>query len=491
MPNKHVLDILESLHIQSHTDNVVKLVTECGQHVSVPLPLICLAWPGLANMVQDVACCSDVTILVPGRKQTVLHVLKMLYTGTSSPVSSSELESVRNFCTAVGLNWNIEGVEFGVRVFEDEVMSDNSDTFILKECFSDDEEVESSTTFQNPLEGAGDDSNADRSMLCSRNCLNKCAAITASWSKADLLHVKTMLKSDKPLQSRINLINHLQAQENVGVDTDNYFINGHEFCINFLRFSTGISDYILRSVLEDYSSGIRMYEHASKGVIQQQSLATMQFISWFKQFVQIYGQDAPDDNVTVLAYWLKRAALFNIYKEEASLPHVAQATFYQHMKLYFGHQRIDKTLPCVRISKYTTHSVCDICVALNTNQRQCQTEAELKFAKSLRNQHRMEFGQARRAIEEIKQTSISFPADNLFIQVDGMDNSKSYLPRFLENAKELVGAERLPSKIYGCIITSGFYEGNQKILFFINHDHFGKFDILVIINSISVPMNCF
>ena len=166
--------------------------------------------------------------------------------------------------------------------------------------------------------------------------------------------------SDKFVQIRIELMNHLVAQSNVGVGTFNYYIFGHEFCIKFLSSATQISEYILRSVLEDYASGIRTYEHLSKGVMTQQSLATTQFICWFKQFVHIYGQSAPDDNVTVLAHWLKKAALFKIYKEEAIVPHVAQATFYQHMKTYFGPRRIDKTLPCVRISKYTTHSVCDI-----------------------------------------------------------------------------------------------------------------------------------
>ena len=51
-----------------------------------------------------------------------------------------------------------------------------------------------------------------------------------------------------------------------------------------------------------------------------------------------------------------------------------------------------------------------------------------------------------------------------------MDNSKSYLPRFLEKTKENQGTERLPSKISGCIVYSGFYELKRKTLFFINHD---------------------
>ena len=55
-----------------------------------------------------------------------------------------------------------------------------------------------------------------------------------------------------------------------------------------------------------------------------------------------------------------------------------------------------------------------------------------------------------------------------------MDNQKSYCPRYLDNSKELAGTERLPTKIYGGIIWSGKYEEKRNIVFFLNHDHFGK-----------------
>ena len=42
------------------------------------------------------------------------------------------------------------------------------------------------------------------------------------------------------------------------------------------------------------------------------------------------------------------------------------------------------------------------------------------------------------------------------------------------NTKELAGTERLPTKIYGGIIWSGKYEEKRKIVFFLNHDHFGN-----------------
>ena len=75
-----------------------------------------------------------------------------------------------------------------------------------------------------------------------------------------------------------------------------------------------------------------------------------------------------------------------------------------------------------------------------------------------------------RKIQEVKQSALSRPSDHLLVQVDGMDNHKSYLPRYLQNAKELQGTERLPSKISGCILWSGLYEAKRKVLLYLNHD---------------------
>ena len=260
--------------------------------------------------------------------------------------------------------------------------------------------------------------------LCAISCSNECHKIPSTWSNGDVEFVRQLFSGDKILSKKNKLIGHLEAQGNIGISTDSYTIKGHMFCLKYLSNLTGISDYLLRTVQVDYWQGIRHYEHGNTGILKNQSMATMTFICWFKQFVSLYGQSAPDDHVTVLSYWLKGKALYTIYVEEVPLPHIALTTFYQHMKTYFGPRRIDQTFPCVRISKYSSHSVCDICVALNTNQKLCKTEAEVNLAKGLRNQHKMDFGMTRKTVESIKQSAINFPSDNLFIQCDGMDNSK-------------------------------------------------------------------
>ena len=93
-----------------------------------------------------------------------------------------------------------------------------------------------------------------------------------------------------------------------------------------------------------------------------------------------------------------------------------------HILTYFGPKRVDKSLPCHRISAYSSHSVCDLCVALNAHRKLSKTQAELSLANALFNQHKMDFGMARRSVEEVRQNAIDFPHDVVFIQCDGMDN---------------------------------------------------------------------
>ena len=185
------------------------------------------------------------------------------------------------------------------------------------------------------------------------------------------------------------------------------------------------------------------------------------------------SREPPNKRGIVLSYWLKGKTLYNMYTEEAPAPHISLSTFYKHLKTYFGPRRVDPSLPQVTISKYSSHSVCSVCVALNMNQKLCKSEAELNMVKSLRNQHKLDVGEARRAVEAKRQLAIDFPDDYLFLQFDGMGSYNSLIPRYLDNSKSLVGTERLPSKITGCILWSGKYQDKRKDIFYINHEQYG------------------
>ena len=155
------------------------------------------------------------------------------------------------------------------------------------------------------------------------------------------------------------------------------------------------------------------------------------------------------------------------------VPHVQKSTFYKLMKTKFGPRRDDKDLPCIRISKYSTHSRCDICVGLDQLARTCGSGAELERAKALKKNHVSRYSNARIEINRLIQLGITHPREYVTFMFDGMDNSKSYLPRILEKSKKLTGIFKLPSKIIGCITISSLYqEKHRKVNFFVNHDHF-------------------
>ena len=120
----------------------------------------------------------------------------------------------------------------------------------------------------------------------------------------------------------------------------------------------------------------------------------------------------------------------------------------------------------------STHSKCDVCLGLDQFQRRCKSPADLEYCKSLKKQHMERFSNARIAVGNFIQRSISTPNQVLSLQIDGMDNSKSIIPRILEKSKNLTLTYRLPSKITGCITTSSLYPSNRKIKFFVNHGNY-------------------
>ena len=314
---------------------------------------------------------------------------------------------------------------------------------------------------------------------CSSKCSGKCPVIILSWTKEELARVKDRFKGNTLVESKNKLLTYLKSQFEFGASVKSYVVNGHAFCIKFLSGITSVSEFILKNVHRDFLNGAEQYVHGNDSK-PRESLACLKFISWFKVFCENFGQSAPDECTTVLPSWLTKATLFEIYVKEATPPLVKKSTFYFLFKSKFGFQRIDKLLPHVRISSYSTHSKCDQCVALDTFQRSCKTKHELEYCRALKYNHKQKYGLARRRINDLEQLAVSFPQDHVFISIDGMDNRKSDLPRFQENAKRYGGFTKLACHITGAIITSGLYPDRRKCLFYINHDQFENGSNLIV-----------
>ena len=98
-----------------------------------------------------------------------------------------------------------------------------------------------------------------------------------------------------------------------------------------------------------------LYRHGKTGHLKLQTPATTHFICWLKLFAKSYGQYSPENNTTILSYWLNKQYLFNLYLDEVEAPHLSKSAFYQNFKHYFSFNRDDKSLPHVVISKYSSH----------------------------------------------------------------------------------------------------------------------------------------
>ena len=60
------------------------------------------------------------------------------------------------------------------------------------------------------------------------------------------------------------------------------------------------------------------------------------------------------------------------------------------------------------------------------------------------------------------------------LKVDDMDNTKSMLPRSPEIGKATGSMFKLATKVTGCIIWSGKYPQNRKVIFYLNNNQVVK-----------------
>ena len=314
---------------------------------------------------------------------------------------------------------------------------------------------------------------------CYWKCEENCGQFVRSLSSADSEALISIFKGPTNEINKNLILRHLNKQTHFGCGTHNYVFKGHKFCIKFLSKYTKVSEYILKIVLKDFSNGRERYIHGSDSK-PRGTFAAVKFTAWLKNFSELYGQSAPDELTTVLPAWLTKATLYKLYLQECTPPFVKKSTFYKLFKENFGPNRKDMSLPHIRISKWSTHSVCSQCVAFANFKKSCKTQMEVEFCKALQFQHKQLYGLARRRICELQQLAITYPDEHLFISVDGMDNRKSDLPKFLQNVKNLGNFQKLPSHITGAIVTSGYYAEKEKNFFFVNHNQFEQGSNMVI-----------
>ena len=145
--------------------------------VSIPLQLISLAWPQLAQILKENNCCGfiEVFISVPGNSCTVQYVKQLLLFGRTSDMDCKAISKILKFLSNVGLDLNISNVK------SDEVLEE---TFIEQSEESDDsndpEESQDNLKFfwdqRVPVTVRSD------AHHCSARCTMNCDRVSIEWS---------------------------------------------------------------------------------------------------------------------------------------------------------------------------------------------------------------------------------------------------------------------------------------------------------------------
>ena len=211
------------------------------------------------------------------------------------------------------------------------------------------------------------------------------------------------------------LLDHLINQEVMGLPTNGFQFYGFFFCKKSFVKILGVSDYIINKALEAFESGQSSFVHGNE-IGMRESEASIGFVIWMKLHAQNYGNQAPDEQTTVLPACFTLKDLFEQYQEEAPQPQIKMSTFYRLFKSKFGPYRMNKSLPHIRISSYSTHSMCDQCILLEKYQKTCRKEQDLLFVKSLKQSHKLTYKNADQAIQERRHKALYDPENHIFIQ---------------------------------------------------------------------------
>ena len=247
---------------------------------------------------------------------------------------------------------------------------------------------------------------------CSLQCL-------ATITNQTVSRVKELIDGKSKKKIKDLLLNQLKYQHLMGSSTNGFIVNGHFFCEKSFSELTKLSKYIMKDIFEGYKFGISEFVHGNSIGLRQSSAVTG-FICWMKRFSHLAGNYSPDEQLIVLSSCYTIHDLYHLYIEEINGPVVAKSTFYRLFHSKFGHNRLDKSLPCLRLSKYTSHSRCDQCADLEKFRKSAKTEEELKMAKAFIEEHKQTYVRTRILIEEKRHLSLTDPDSHVFVQGEGL-----------------------------------------------------------------------
>ena len=247
-------------------------------------------------------------------------------------------------------------------------------------------------------------------------CNNFCSS--QNFNVQFLSKMKTICDMPKADRKQF-LLDHLIKQEELGISTQSFQFFGFCVCKKAFISLSGVSNYIVKESCKAFEMGQTVFSN-NNSVGMRESEATLGFIIWMKKHALNYGNQAPDEDTIVIPACYMQKDLFQQYVEEAPEPLIASSTFYKLFKERFGPLRLDKDLPHIRISSYSSHSKCDSCIQLEKFQKTCKKQQDLDLVKSMKQRHKWTYQKSYQAIQEKRFQALSDP-DN-YLNIQGMES---------------------------------------------------------------------
>ena len=171
-------------------------------------------------------------------------------------------------------------------------------------------------------------------------CLNNCRTNLEKETDEEREAMKGRFKASKQIETKNHLLQHLQAQHNLGLDTEKFNGNGAFYCNSTFSQAVGVSTYILGEALAGQKEQVQCFVHGNNHMIKF-SVKTSKFKAWFKTFLEKYSQSDPEKKVQVIAAWLKKVQMYEMFKAETTSPYLRlQGCIYFQNSSNFFHLQI-------------------------------------------------------------------------------------------------------------------------------------------------------
>ena len=303
---------------------------------------------------------------------------------------------------------------------------------------------------------------------CLKNC---CKKLSKEIMKENKLFWKHLDKQE--FQKNLLHNFYLQGKENFN---KKYIplIGGVSVCERTFSDISGQSISCISKVILMYRNGKRrILPKGNHPRIKQKSDS---IIAWMESIaIPKYGNNVPNKNEVRFPPSLSWKDLYEEYKTRIDLSKttVSIATFYKTIDQNYGRFR-DQLLgnPRVLIENKSSHGKCDMCAEIINIKSKSIKEEDIEFVKLLESNHRLDFGNERKAELSRNELSIQYPYKYLSICIDDNSHRQNGLPKPKLLTKSNSSWMKLDAHLTGTIATSGYLEGTRDVKFYYNLGNF-------------------